>query len=166
MIFSRLLLRRSVATILLTIGVSSGLAQTTATEYFNQAALKQQRGDLDGAIADYKRAIALASNPLVNTLSESYPGERFPQTRTRLLTEEEVANWSQAKIRYAINEIFARRGAAFRERSLARWFAQFTWYRPDPSVTFDQIENSLSEVEKQNVKLLGYLRDTKQSVGH
>ena len=40
MIFSRLLLQRSVACILLT-AVSTGLAQTTATEYFNQAALKR-----------------------------------------------------------------------------------------------------------------------------
>ena len=162
MIFSRLLLQRSVACILLT-AVSTGLAQTTATEYFNQAALKQQRGDLDGAIADYKRAIALASNPSPASITESYPGERFPQTRTRLLTQEEIGSWTQAKIRYAINEIFARRGAAFREKSLAKWFGQFTWYRPNPNTTFDQIENSLSEVEKQNVKLLGYVRDTKQS---
>jgi tetratricopeptide (TPR) repeat protein len=39
--------------------VSDGIAQTTAREYCNRGVTKQQKGDLDGALADYSRAIDL-----------------------------------------------------------------------------------------------------------
>jgi tetratricopeptide (TPR) repeat protein len=37
----------------------SGIAQTTAVDYYNRGLAKQDKGDLDGAIADYNRAIEL-----------------------------------------------------------------------------------------------------------
>ena len=36
------------------------------------------------------------------------------------------------------------------------------WYRPNKALAFDQIENSLPDMEKQNVKTLGDVRDAKR----
>lgn len=87
-------------------------------------------------------------------------GERYPQTRVRALTPEEIQGWSEAKARYAINEIYARRGATFRDKDLAKWFAAFGWYHPRAGVSYDDIEAGFSEAERQNVKLLGDYRKT------
>ena len=43
----------------LTIVASDGIAQTTAREYCNRGIARQEKGDLDGALADYSRAIEL-----------------------------------------------------------------------------------------------------------
>jgi tetratricopeptide (TPR) repeat protein len=43
----------------LSIVASDGIAQTTAREYCNRGVARQNKGDLDGALADYSRAIEL-----------------------------------------------------------------------------------------------------------
>ena len=43
----------------------------------------------------------------------AWPGEMFPETRTRRLTAADVAGWDEDKLRYAINEIYARGGYDF-----------------------------------------------------
>lgn len=65
-------------------------------------------------------------------------------------------------IRYAINEMFARHGADFPKAEIKRHFQQFAWYRPRSGLDFDQIENGFSEIERDNLKLLGGLRDFKK----
>jgi tetratricopeptide (TPR) repeat protein len=44
-----------------------GIAQTTARDYCNRGVARQKKGDLDGALADYNRAIEL--NPQDATLT-------------------------------------------------------------------------------------------------
>lgn len=86
-------------------------------------------------------------------------GERYPETLTRLLSQTELQSWPVEKIQYAINEIFARHGASFSDkREISTWFSQFAWYKPQPNLTFDQIESSLPDVERQNVKTLAEAR--------
>jgi hypothetical protein len=89
---------------------------------------------------------------------DSMPGERFAATRMRLLSAEELQNWPEENLQYAINEIFARHGAIFDNKKLSTWFHQFSWYRPQPGATFDQIEASLPDIERQNVKVVAYAR--------
>jgi hypothetical protein len=73
------------------------------------------------------------------------PGERYPQTRLRLLTELDVANFDFAQLDYAINEMYARRGAPFvNEPMVAAEYRKFGWYHPVPSHTEAQIEAALS----------------------
>lgn len=91
-------------------------------------------------------------------------GERFPDTRLRLLTSKELQKWPSAKLRYAINEMFARRGAEFGDKKISAWFRQFSWYSPQPGLTFDAIESSMPPIERANVKLLGSMRDSQKSV--
>ena len=89
-------------------------------------------------------------------------GERFPETRTRLLAAVDIANWSDAKLQYAINEMFARCGAEFGNPALNKWFARFSWYQPRPGADFDHLESSMSDVERQNLQLLGAYRTAKR----
>jgi YARHG domain/Bacterial SH3 domain len=94
----------------------------------------------------------------------SFAGERYPQTRLRALTTDDLKEMSVAELRYAINEVYARYGAAFSNNpDIRRQFQKFSWYHPNPNITFSDIDQSMSEVEKQNVKLLGQYRDARRS---
>jgi YARHG domain len=93
----------------------------------------------------------------------SYPGELYPQTRQRLLTMAEIDALGLAQLRYAINEMYARHGAAFPSQPpIEAQYRKFPWYHPNPTLTFDQIEASFSEVEKENILLLGQARERKR----
>lgn len=90
------------------------------------------------------------------------PSERFPETRMRSLTSNDVKDWSPTKLRYAINEMFARHGAEFGDKQITKWFSQFAWYKPAAGSTFDDIETSLTDIERQNLLLLGAYRNAKR----
>jgi hypothetical protein len=90
-------------------------------------------------------------------------GERFPETRTRLLRTDEIRDWSEGKLRYAINEIYARHGADFTDRDIKRQFARFPWYQPRRGKSYDATETEFTDIEKQNLDLLGTLRDTRRA---
>jgi YARHG domain len=87
------------------------------------------------------------------------PGERYPQTRQRLLTLENIKGLSAAEVRYAINEIYARYGATFSNHpDVQRQFQKFDWYHPKPKLTFEDIDQSMSDIERENVKVLAQYR--------
>ena len=88
-------------------------------------------------------------------------GERFPQTRMRVLTVPEIENWPVTDLQYAINEIFARHGAPFADPAVQKHFRQFDWYHEQSRLTYEQIEASLPEPERSNVTLLGNRRNSK-----
>jgi outer membrane protein assembly factor BamD (BamD/ComL family) len=95
--------------------------------------------------------------------ASSYPGERYPQTRQRLLTMADVAALSSAQLRYAINEMYARHGATFPSQPpIEAQFRKFSWYHPNPMLTFEQIEDSFSQIERDNLALLGQVREMKR----
>ncbi|MCR2834157.1 YARHG domain-containing protein [Parerythrobacter lacustris] len=77
----------------------------------------------------------------------------FPDSSTRRLTEAEVYPLGPATLRYARNEIYARKGRRFKDPELRAYFGQFAWYRP---VT-DEV--SLNPVEQANVALLQQAED-------
>lgn len=105
-------------------------------------------------------AVAAASD-LPSSAKAEFPGERFPETRTRRLSENDVSGWGVEKLRYAINEMYARYGLDFKDRALSKHFRKFPWYKPDPTVSADAIEARLSDVESENVKFLGQMRNAK-----
>ena len=86
-------------------------------------------------------------------------GEVFPDSTNRYLTEEEVKALDQTQIRYAINEIYARRGYVFQDKELSDHFSKFSWYEPTVNSMGD-IENKFNEFEEANVKLLAKYRNT------
>lgn len=80
-------------------------------------------------------------------------GVVIPDSADRLLSAEELGNYSALELRIARNEIFARHGLRFRDPALQAHFAQFGWYR----ATTDNV--SLSPTEKANVALLKSAED-------
>jgi hypothetical protein len=98
--------------------------------------------------------------PYVPTL----PGERFSETRTRFLTGGDIQNWDDEKLRYAINEMYARRGADFRDKAVKKWFRRFSWYHPIPGATYDDTERTFTDIEKRNEDLLGAYRNAKKGL--
>jgi hypothetical protein len=103
------------------------------------------------------------NSPTVAPFLTGYPGERYPQTRERLLTEAEVANLDYADLRYAINEMYARHGAQFlKEPDVRKQFERFSWYYPIPELTLTEIDAEFSRIESQNRDLLARLRDQKR----
>jgi hypothetical protein len=75
-------------------------------------------------------------------------GVVIPDSSDRLLSADELGNYSALELRIARNEIFARNGFRFSDPSLRAHFSQFDWYQP----TSDTVE--LSATEKANVALL------------
>lgn len=75
-------------------------------------------------------------------------GVVIPDSSERLLSADELGNYSALELRIARNEIFARHGFKFSDPSLRAHFSQFSWYRP----TSDTV--ALSPIERANVALL------------
>jgi YARHG domain len=92
-----------------------------------------------------------ADGNLLFPADRAMPGERFAQTRMRILQSAEVQNWTSDDLQYAINEAFARHGLIFDDKKIAAVFSKLSWYRPRRNLSKPQIDESLSEVEVQNV---------------
>lgn len=75
-------------------------------------------------------------------------GMIFPDSDRRLLGPADIAPLSASELRVARNEIYARRGRAFADPNLRRYFAQFDWYNPVAA------EVALGRVESANVAFL------------
>lgn len=80
-------------------------------------------------------------------------GVVLPDSSDRLLSADELGNYSALELRIARNEIFARHGLRFKDPQLRAHFSQFDWYSP----TADTV--SLSPTEKGNVALLKTAED-------
>lgn len=91
-----------------------------------------------------------------------WEGERFPQTRTQLLTPTDVSRlgWTNADIRYAINEIYARNGYDFKLKEWKAIFNAFPWYRSRvvQGRTQAGAESAAPAIEKANLAVLSKLR--------
>lgn len=108
--------------------------------------------------------IALPAKAVDSAPVESvYVGERFPETRLRYLDSAEIESWSYAKVRYALNEIFARHGYSFRAGPIRKQFQQFSWYAPVAGRSQEEIEQDLGLIEKSNLLLLSQRRNDLQN---
>lgn len=93
-------------------------------------------------------------------------GEKFPQTRERLLSKSDIASWDFASVRYAINEIYARHGYAFQNPDIRQRFQTFSWYHSKPGISMEELEKRyLSQVEFGNAKLLAERRKALEGHG-
>ena len=83
-------------------------------------------------------------------------GELYPETRTRLLVWEEILSWDDAKLRYAINEMYARGGYDFVKPEVRSVFLSLPWYqrRVVRGRTQDDAARHLSSLEYRNLELL------------
>jgi len=92
---------------------------------------------------------------------DAYPGERFPATRLDELTVPDVNESDISDITYAINEMYARHGAEFKDKKVAKQFSEFEWYQPRPGVSTNDVKNEFSDLEKANLQVLERCRDAK-----
>ena len=111
---------------------------------------------------DLKRFIPVAA--LTATLSlcaplQAAPGEKYPQTKTRLLAGRELRKMSNEQTQYAINEIFARHGLLFGDMKLRKQFLPFDWYRPEPGLSTADARKRFNSYETRNVERLSMYRE-------
>jgi len=94
----------------------------------------------------------------------AWPGEVFPETRIRVLKAADVALWDTEKLRYAINEMYARGGYDFRIPEIKQIFLRLPWYRERlvNGRTQDEAYAHLSALERTNLELLQGTRRQKQ----
>lgn len=104
-------------------------------------------------------AFALAATLTCAVPLHAAPGEKYPQTKTRLLKSSEIAKMSPDARQYAINEIFARHGLLFGDMALRKQFLPFDWYKPEPGQTTDQTRQQFNSYEKRNVERLAKARE-------
>lgn len=85
--------------------------------------------------------------------------ERNPLEDPRLLDEQltvaQIDEMSRRDLRLLRNSIYARRGREFKSPVLQMYFAEKTWYEPNPDFT----EAMLTEVDKRNIKLVQSMED-------
>jgi hypothetical protein len=74
----------------------------------------------------------------------------FPKASQRLLKVEDVENVMKEDLEFMRNEIFARHGYCFQQKSLRQKFENEEWYVPN---TID-IKNRLTDIEKKNIALI------------
>lgn len=82
----------------------------------------------------------------------------FPESDSRFLSEEEVVKADIKKLPFGRNEIYARHGYIFNNKTYQAYFEKTSWYKGTvPSDQFD--EDVFNEYEKQNVKLIKQVED-------
>lgn len=113
---------------------------------------QQQAADADSADSPAEADVAE---------DDAFPGERFPATRLDELTVPDVNESDLSDITYAINEMYARHGAEFKDKKVTQEFSQFDWYQPRPGVSLNEIKNEFSDLEKANLQVLERCRDAK-----
>lgn len=112
-----------------------------------------------------KVSVSSAEIPSRMRSKEVFEGERFPETRLREISADEVVALSDDDLRYAINEMYARYGMTFRDKNYQANFEGFKWYRPDDKWTVQQIERAFNATERKNLAVLIDERTYRQNSG-
>jgi serine/threonine protein kinase len=101
---------------------------------------------------------------LPSSSSGALADEQYPETRNRLLSQAEVRNWSDGKLRYAINELYARGGYDFQNPEIKAIFSRSAWYRQRYVAGRSQEAAAahLSRTEYVNLELLQKIRDSRR----
>ncbi|MDD3183802.1 MAG: YARHG domain-containing protein [Anaerostipes sp.] len=76
----------------------------------------------------------------------------FPYSNTEYLSRSQVAGLSSWDLKVARNEIFARHGYIFKNKSLQSYFESKSWYRGTRSGEIS--DDELNRYEKENIKLI------------
>ena len=72
---------------------------------------------------------------------------------TKYLKEKNLRRLSKKELRLARNEIYARHGCIFSDKSLNKYFKKKAWYKPKIKVA-DFSESKLNKYEKANIQLI------------
>ena len=81
------------------------------------------------------------------------------------LNREEIQGWNLARVKFEINQIYARHGVVFSNQEIQEHFEKQAWYKPVPGLTFDQAEEEFSINEREDITALAGRR-TMLTVGN
>lgn len=98
------------------------------------------------------------SNLTYNTYNTKYI---IPDSDTRKLTEEELANAEIWQLALARNEIFARHGYIFKNDEYQVYFSYKDWYSQDSSY-----KGAETDIEKHNVELIQKIENEKKTAAN
>lgn len=85
----------------------------------------------------------------------------LPYSDTEVLDNDTVASLSDEKLRYAINEMYARHGYHFSTSKMQNYFSNLDWYVDEGITDQNQIKNEMNSIEKKNLKKLTKERDSR-----
>ena len=83
------------------------------------------------------------------------PYRKYQLASDKYLTLEDVKPYSKDELKIMRNEIFASYGYIFKTEVLKTYFSKMIWYFP----TFANVDAMLSDIEKENVKLIKKVED-------
>ena len=82
----------------------------------------------------------------------------FPDSSTKLLTENDLTGKSEWELRIGINEIYARHHCTFKTQEIVDYFASKSWYSADPNLTSEKmnadVKAYLNDIEVKNVNFI------------
>ena len=85
-----------------------------------------------------------------NSVPTMNSGEDYPFTAQRVVSESELASYSDNELSIMRNEIFARHGYIFKRSDLKAYFSTKSWYNPQ----YSNVDNMLSKTERKNVEII------------
>jgi hypothetical protein len=107
---------------------------------------------MEGKWSPFKNGAASSKDYVLKKTEYVYSTDfgEFPETSSRLLTEEDVANRLKEELEVMRNEIYARHGYSFDNKKMRQRFDTTEWYVP---MGID-IRANLTDIEVQNIDLL------------
>jgi len=103
--------------------------------------------------------IGSSSFLISNDLVESLMQREYGIISLRKLSTSDLTKYSKRELRIIRNEIFAYKGYRFKSEDLNNYFQSKNWYQPSEKTSIE-IFNSLSEIEKHNIRLIKELEKT------
>lgn len=92
------------------------------------------------------------TEPREESVGSGHEDDIIPYSSDRLLTEEDLYGLTSTQIQYAIDEIYARHGAEFKDKDVVRYFSSKSWYYPSKSQT--EAHSEFSTIESKNVDFM------------
>ncbi|MDD6987733.1 YARHG domain-containing protein [Butyricicoccus porcorum] len=83
-----------------------------------------------------------------------FGGNYILPSHRRILTDSDVAGMDAAQIQRAINEMYARHGYDLSNSVDAAYFAEQSWYKPDPDKSQDEVRAEFNDTENTNLDFL------------
>lgn len=84
----------------------------------------------------------------------------FPNSSDEVIKRSDIKALSNEELRFAINELYARHGYKFRDKSLRNYYKKYDWYIP--KVNPDDFSISMfNAIEKENIETMQKVRDNR-----
>ncbi|MEW6729750.1 MAG: YARHG domain-containing protein [Acidobacteriota bacterium] len=110
----------------------------------------------DGRLsADDNIELSLLTQTLGESLAEGDADAQVtpslePKLLDKLLTVDQLSDYSRRDLRILRNTIYAKRGRVFKSDILQDYFDRLSWYKPDPAYT----DARLTDLDNRNIKII------------